>query len=250
MNLAKVAEALYKRELRRLRRFHQLSRIGYRPRSRQWGSALGLNAAWSIQHGALQYQYRGQPMLKNPFDVALYQMLVWQLKPRTIVEIGSYLGTSALWLAEMQTLFGIDGQVLSLDIEPPQPPFHRANLRFLQADANRLAESPLPALLASAPRPFLVIEDSSHLSETTLAVLRFFDNYLQSDEYIVIEDGLVTDLGVAHKYARGPGAAISQFLAETKGRYEIDAAYCDRYGHNFTGNPNGYLRRLTATGDP
>lgn len=121
-------------------------------------------------------------MLKNPFDVALYQMLVWQLKPRTIVEIGSYLGTSALWLAEMLTLFGIDGQVLSLDIEPPQPSFQRANLRFRRADATRLAESPLPALLASAPRPILVIEDSNHQSDTTLAVLRFFDGYLRGGE--------------------------------------------------------------------
>jgi hypothetical protein len=25
--------------------------------------------------------------------------------------------------------------------------------------------------------------------------------------------------------------------------YEIDAAYCDYYGQNVTGNPNGYLRK-------
>jgi cephalosporin hydroxylase len=29
---------------------------------------------------------------------------------------------------------------------------------------------------------------------------------------------------------------------ECKGRFEIDADYCDRYGHNVTGNTNGYLR--------
>lgn len=39
----------------------------------------------------------------------------------------------------------------------------------------------------------------------------------------------------------GPCRAISEFLRDHP--YEIDATYCDRYGHNVTGNPNGYLRK-------
>jgi cephalosporin hydroxylase len=191
----------------------------------------------------LGYSYRGLSMLKNPFDVALYQKLIWQVKPRTVVEIGSYLGTSALWLADMLKMFEIEGQVLSLDLKPPRPPFERDDICFLQGDANCLEDSPLPDLLARCPRPLLVIEDSTHQSSTTLAVLRFFDKYLRRGEYIVVEDGLVTDLGVAHNYAGGPGLGISRFLATAGQRYEIDASFCDHYGHNFTGNPNGYLRR-------
>lgn len=240
----KAVETLYKRQLYRLRRLMHLGRISFRPKGRVWGSALPLSAALSIQRGALQYSYRGRSMLKNPFDVALYQRLLWQTKPRTIVEIGSYLGTSALWLADMLRLYGIDGQVLSLDIEPPQAPFERSDIRFIQGDANRLDDSPLVGMLETAQRPLLVIEDSTHQAATTLAVLRFFDRYLRRDEYIVIEDGLVTDLGQAHKYAGGPGAGISQFLATRGADYEIDASYCDHYGRNFTGNPNGYIRRV------
>jgi cephalosporin hydroxylase len=76
-----------------------------------------------------------------------------------------------------------------------------------------------------------------------LAVLEFFAPLLHSGEYIVIEDGAVSDLGVAHEYGGGPGLGISRFLARNS-QFEIDPAYCDRYGHNFTGNPNGYLRRI------
>src|ERR1700758_3730405 len=123
IKLAKSAEVLYKHQLRRVRRLLHLSGIPHRPHGRAWGSALSLSAASSIQRGALGYSYRGLSMLKNPFDVALYQKLIWQVKPRTIVEIGSYLGTSALWLADMLRLFDIDGCVLSVDIEPPRPPF-------------------------------------------------------------------------------------------------------------------------------
>jgi cephalosporin hydroxylase len=241
---ARWIEARYKRRLSLLRRRLHLSRIPYLPDGRDWGSALPFDVADSIQRGALGYSYRGFSMLKNPFDVALYQKLIWQTKPRTIIEIGSYLGTSALWLADMLKLFEIEGRVLSVDIEPPRPPFDRKDITFLKGDANRLEESPLPALLAAAPHPLLVIDDSTHRSETTLAILRFFDAYLQRGEYIVIEDGLVTDLGRAHDYAGGPGLGISLFLAASGGRYIVDSTYCDHYGHNFTGNPNGYLRRV------
>jgi cephalosporin hydroxylase len=66
---------------------------------------------------------------------------------------------------------------------------------------------------------------------------------LRSGEYIVIEDAVVSDLGGAHRFNGGPGLAISRFLA-AHAEFEIDASLCDKYGHNFTGNPNGYLRRV------
>jgi cephalosporin hydroxylase len=88
-----------------------------------------------------------------------------------------------------------------------------------------------------------VIEDASHEYRHTLAVLRFFDPMMQSGEYLVVEDANVTDMGDEARFDGGPGRAIAEFLADSGHRYEIDRDYCDRFGHNFTGNPNGYLRR-------
>jgi len=243
---AKSIEHIYKHALHRLRRVYELSRISYRPGGRRWGADLPLRALQSLQAGSLKYSYRGIPMLKNPFEVALYQILLWQAKPRTIIEIGSYLGASALWMADLMRNFGLAGRVLSIDINPPNAGFERDDIHFIAGDARRLRETLTPQILSALPRPILVIEDSVHDVETTLAVLRFFDRILEPGEYIVIEDGLVTDLGVAHRFNGGPGRAISQFLLESGGRYQIDAAYCDHYGHNFTGNPNGYLRRIAG----
>ena len=242
----KSIEGIYKHALRRLRRVYELSRISYRPGGRRWGADLPLRALESLQIGSLKYSYRGIPMLKNPFEVALYQTLLWQAKPQTIIEIGSYLGASALWMADLMRSFGLSGQVLSIDIQPPDASFERDDIRFIAGDARRLGETLSAEILSTLPRPLLVIEDSVHDVETTLAVLRFFDRVLEPGEYIVIEDGLVTDLGVAHRFSGGPGRAISQFLLESEGRYQIDSAFCDHYGHNFTGNPNGYLRRIAG----
>jgi cephalosporin hydroxylase len=80
----------------------------------------------------------------------------------------------------------------------------------------------------------------------TLAVLNFFDNYLVPGEYIVIEDGIVNDLvdSIYRKYDNDPNKAIFSFLENTKSMYMIDAEYCDYYGHNFTYNTNGYLKKM------
>ena len=40
----------------------------------------------------MNYTYKGVPTYKNPFDLALYQLLLWEQKPRTLIEIGSKWG--------------------------------------------------------------------------------------------------------------------------------------------------------------
>lgn len=235
-------EAFYKLQLRRLRKWGALRSIDP-PSARQWGSDLPLQAGWSIHKGAFSYTYRGLPMLKNPFDVALYQMLFFQVRPKTVIEVGSYLGTSALWFSDMMRTNETPGRVISVDILPPSPPFNRPEISFVKGDVYNLGTALGDELLRGIERPLLVVEDSVHEPNSTLATLRFFDLLMRPDEYIVIEDGNVTDLGIAHHHAGGPGPGIAKFLSECEGRYEVDANFCDRYGHNFTGNPNGYLRR-------
>ncbi len=175
-------------------------------------------------------------------EMALYTLLIWNLKPKTIIEIGSKSGGSALWMADQMAAFELDGRIVSIDLTPPTPSYHRSNISFLRGDANRLEDVLSREFLSSLPRPLLVIEDASHQYAATLSVRRFFNPIMQIGEYFVVEDGNVSDMGDDAHLDGGPGRAISQFLSETRGRYEIDTAYCDHYGHNVTGNPNGYLR--------
>ena len=78
-----------------------------------------------------------------------------------------------------------------------------------------------------------------------LAVLRFFHQWLRPGEYIIIEDGIITELGLAGEFGGGPEAALIAFLDEHASEYEIDARYCDFFRKNVTYAVNGYLRRLT-----
>jgi cephalosporin hydroxylase len=220
-------------------------RISNVVKQRSWPSALPHTALHSIQAASHKYSWKGIPMIKNPFDFALYPVLLWQLKPKTIIEIGSCYGGSAVWLADLLSTYGIDGHVYSIDLNRVTSVSH-PGVTFLQGDQTALGNVLSPEFINSLPRPLLVIEDGAHYYHTTLAVLEFFDRYLQLGEYIVIEDGSITDLGVASAYQGGPNRALREFLNRQGDCYKIDTSFCDFFGHNFTWNTNGYLRKTNS----
>ncbi len=213
---------------------------------RRPGCALPRPFLDSIQAGTMATTYKDVPMYKNPFDLALYQRLLWQTKPRSLIEIGAKFGGSALWFADLLGRYGIDHTIHSIDIDDlPRPAI--PGVTFHHGDGRNLGATLSPELLRALPRPLLVIEDADHRPATTLAVLRFFDAWLQPGEYIVVEDGIVDDLFDADRLATldgGPRPAIEAFLAERGQDYEIDTALCDAYGVNMTWNVNGFLRRI------
>jgi cephalosporin hydroxylase len=190
----------------------------------------------------MRYTWRGVLCNKNPFDLALYPMLLWRVKPATIIEIGSKEGGSALWLWQTCNAFHLKTQIVSIDINQRAKIKH-PRITFLQGDGRDLSKTLSDDFLQSLARPWLVIEDADHHYLTTLGVMRFMDGYLRPGEYLLVEDGICDSFGTEGRYDGGPNRAIVEFL---KGRtdYEIDRSYCDFFGHNVTWNTNGYIRRV------
>jgi cephalosporin hydroxylase len=208
------------------------------------GSSLDRRTLEAIQSGTLRYSYRDIPLLKDPFDLAIYQWMLWRVRPRTLVEIGSKHGGSALWFSETLRTFGVECAIHSIDLNPPD--LVAPGVTFYKGDGRRLGETLSDSAMAGAQRPLMVVEDADHRPATTLAVLRFFDVWLQPGEYMVVEDGIIDDLygdAGAEAYGGGPRLAIGQFLEERGTDYEIDTELCDFFGKNVTWNVNGYLRR-------
>ena len=197
----------------------------------------------SIQNGTMNYRYCDVPMLKNPFDLAIYPLLLAQARPRTLIEIGSHRGGSAMWFADIAVSLGVPIHVYSIDIVKVGDLRH-PSVTFLEGNAHDLGQVLSDDFLATMPRPLIVIEDSDHHFRTCLSVLNFFLRWLSSGEYIVVEDGILSDMLVADHYEGGPLRAINEFLRINRDRYIIDRAYCDYFGYNVTWNIDGYLRRL------
>jgi cephalosporin hydroxylase len=58
-----------------------------------------------------------------------------------------------------------------------------------------------------------------------------------------IQDGIVSELGIAHSFSGGPLRAIREFL-KASGDSVVDRHWCELYGRNATSNINGYLKRV------
>ena len=181
------------------------------------------------------YTYRGVPLIKNPLDFALYHLLLWNLKPRTILEIGSFSGGSAAWMGDLLNTYGIDGHVYSVDLNPVTWIQH-PRVTFLAGNAQQLEATFHDAGLRSLPRPWLVIDDADHSYASTAAIMKFFHPYLDAGDYLLVEDGL------SHG---GVVKAIQEFWVQHQSEYEIDSDYCDFYGYNMTCLVNGFLKKLT-----
>lgn len=210
---------------------------------RSFSPAMPAEVLMAIQNGTLRQKYRGRMLYKSPLDLALYLQLIDRLRPPTVIEIGTAQGGSAMWFADMLTVLGIEGRVVTVDRQ--QVDLEDRRITALTGSATDL-ETVLPdAFLGSFPRPWLVVEDSAHTCDVCLAVLDFFDSRLTPGDYIVVEDGVVRGLpGEKYRsYADGPSRAIESFLQRRGEDYEIDAELCDLYGYNVTWNPNGWLRK-------
>lgn len=212
--------------------------------TRSFDTSLTPDVLDKLFAAAFRTHYRGRLLCKSPYDLGIYMQLLEELKPVTVIEIGAQSGASALWFADAISAAGRQPRIVSIDLFPPND-LSDERIEFIPGNALELDAVLTPALLAELPRPWLVSEDSAHFFSTTLAVLDFFEQKLERDEALVVEDGIVASLpGPAfERYEDGPNRAVAAFLQRTEGRYRIDDRLCDFYGYNATFNPNGWLRR-------
>jgi cephalosporin hydroxylase len=199
-----------------------------------------------VQMGTMRTVYKGIHFFKSPFDIALYLQLISKLRPASVIEVGTAAGGSAIWFADMLTAHGVqDPRIISID-KTQRAVLNDARVTFLECEAQHLENVLEPELVATLPRPLLVVEDSSHLYPDVIALLQYFHPLLKTGDYIVVEDGILAVLSnpLYLRYDNGPNRAVADFLALFPHDYCIDSELCDFYGQNMTYNPNGWLRRL------
>jgi cephalosporin hydroxylase len=225
---APAADQSLQWDLMRLRlfldRWHQGRFVDYAARERsgahyqaRFGTEFGIDVLLTCQGAPALMRWRGTPLMKNVFDFAMYPALIAALRPRTIFEIGSGLGASAIWFADTLALAGADGAVHSVD--RVKAALSHPHVTFYEGDCDapdRLFDA---ALLHAAPHPWLVIEDAHH---NVAGVLAHFHPYLIAGDYLIVEDSDVKR------------DTIRAFTASHPGDYLVDTRFTDNFGRNAT----------------
>lgn len=221
-----------------------------------------------IHTGITRVLYRGVATQKFPFDYVMYQMIIQEVQPDLIIEIGTMHGGSALYFADLLEIMNIEGgEVHTIDwLDPSARKEHEATVIDEQPNPN---ENPnYPDIVKSHPRiktflggfqdydlnnckgfkKILVIDDGSHIYSEVLDSMNKFKDIISVDSYLIIEDGNCEEVcnnrgDLIKMWGGGPLPAIYKFLSEND-NFRIDQRWCDMFGINSTYNTYGYLKKI------
>ncbi|HIL27054.1 MAG TPA: hypothetical protein EYG21_06690 [Nitrospinaceae bacterium] len=157
-------------------------------------------------------KWKDLDLYKTAYDLVIYWMLISELKPKTIIEYGSGSGGSAIWLADISSAMGLDTNVISYDINPPNVTHPKVDFVGLDLEQNF-------EILEQWRGKKLVIEDAHvNVKEVFLET----DLRLREGDYLIIED------------SEGKQSEITDFISDAKNTYKVDNFYLDFFGRNTT----------------
>jgi cephalosporin hydroxylase len=187
-------------------------------------------------------KYRGIQMIKNPFDMIIYEELMFEIRPSIIIEIGTSQGGFSLWLADRMKMISQKGRIITMDLndigKKNLEKFDHKNIIPFVGDCNSPEIIRSVCNLITKDDIVMIIEDSSHTFENTKKTLENYKDLVSVGSYFVIEDGIcdLLDLGISP----GPMKAVESWILENTD-YEIDRS---KEKYILTYNPKGYLRRI------
>ena len=181
-------------------------------------------------------------MIKNPFDLIVYEEMLWELKPTVIIEIGNAFGGFSLWLYDRMKLIGIDGKFITIDLASSADislsRFKSDRFISIVGDCNNPMTVDIVKSYIGQGDTVLIIEDSAHTFDNTFKALENYKDIVTVGSYFIIEDGIcdLLDLGIKP----GPMSAVERWISGNP-NYKIDR---DRERYIITYNPKGYLKRI------
>ena len=187
-------------------------------------------------------RWHGIVLQKCPLDLFSYQEIMYEVKPKLIVETGTLHGGSALWLADMMSLihgWGKQWNVISVDIKQEiNLPIH-PRIKYLRGSS--VSDEIISIIKRLLLTPVMVILDSDHRAEHVYKELDIYSQFVTPGSYLIVEDTDANGHPILPRFGPGPMEALKSWLPNHP-EFEIDKS---REKFLLTMNPDGYLRRKT-----
>ena len=194
---------------------------------------------WILFHNVMHRhytRYKGRKVLKPPFDWIVLGDIIEDTNPQVIIEIGTFEGGAALWMADLVQSLGRDCPVISIDIRDCTGGAQHQGVKWVRgnaADQTTLDE----VKKRIGNRRGMVIEDSDHKEHVTSKLLEMYAPLIAPGCYFIVEDTICEFTGLPP--FPGPLGAVKAFVAQHP-EFIIDRS---REKYVMTYNPLGYLLR-------
>lgn len=222
----------------------------------QDGEMSTLTREWFDQSCRNRYTYNfnwmGRPIIQYPQDIMAMQELIWEIRPKLIVETGIAHGGSLIFYASMLELLGNDGVVVGIDVdirahnraEIENHPMYR---RIRMIEGSSIAPEIVDQIrqMAKGYAPILLVLDSNHTHDHVLAELRAYSPLVTKGSYCVVFDTVVEqmppDSFPDRPWGRGnnPHTAVLEFMKEND-RFSVNKEIDHKLQISVA--PGGYLR--------
>jgi cephalosporin hydroxylase len=181
--------------------------------------------------------WMGVECLECPLDLWVYQEILHEIRPDLIVETGTHLGGSALFMAHMMDLIG-KGEIITIDVNEGQRPTH-PRIRYVHgSSADPLLIETILSNRADEVR--IVILDSDHSDQHVTRELELLSPYVTAGSYLIVEDTNINGHPAYRNYGPGPFEALEKFLARNSA-FQVDETH-EMFLMTF--NPRGFLKRI------
>ncbi len=184
-------------------------------------------------------RFMGIEVWKMPTDLWMYQEIIFDCKPDIIIETGTALGGSGLYLASLCDMVN-HGKVLSIDIvEYPDRPSHPRLTHLLGSSTSPVIVDQIKSMIAEGNQVMAIL-DSDHAQKHVIEELRIYGEIVTKGCYMIVEDSNVNGHPVKPEFGPGPKEAVDVYLLENQ-NYMVNG-YCERF--LLSQNPEGYLLRV------
>lgn len=178
---------------------------------------------------------------KYPTDLIMYAEIIYKTRPDLIIECGTALGGSALFMAHICQIIGC-GHIISIDAHDPNMYQKPPHLLITYLSGYSSLSSHIINLLGEWVKPrhrVMVVLDSDHKKEHVLAELEIYHQFVTSGCYLIVEDTNLNSIQARPDYGPGPKEALEEWLPKHP-EFEIDER-STRF--ILTAHPGGYLIR-------
>jgi len=185
--------------------------------------------------------FMGVPCYKCPLDLWVYQEILNDTKPDIIIETGTGVGGTTLFLSLMMEMLG-KGLVITIDIS--KRIVLSGHNRILDLVGDSVSDKIVREVKAQIQpeSKVMVILDSDHTKAHVLKELEIYSQLVTVGNYLIVEDTNINGHPVESGWGPGPLEALLEWQDNPYSQnFKTDM---NRQKFGLTFNPNGYLLRV------